>query len=212
MSLVCFDLDNTLVDSDKLHVFTFNKAFKKNDLSEIKASKLVKLFGIVADLIVKKLFPELSEKKVRKVVKDHNDFVVKEAKRFVKTFPGVKKVLKKLKAKHELGVVSNCSHREIKAIVNAAGLGKFFDVLVGNDDVKHGKPCPDEILKAEKLLHHNADFMVGDSPYDVIAGRKAKATTIAVLTGNFSRKRLKEEKPDYIIKTLRELPEVLKNE
>lgn len=211
MSLVCFDLDNTLVDSDRMHVFAFNKAFKKNNLPEVKASKLVKLFGIVAELIVKKLFPELSQKKVKKVVKGHNDLVVKEAKKFIKPFLGVKKVLKKLKAGHELGVVSNCSHREIKAIVDAAGLEKFFDILIGNDEVKHGKPCPDEILKAEKLLHHNADFMVGDSPYDVIAGKKAGCKTIAVLTGNFSRKRLKEEKPDYIIETLRELPEVLKS-
>lgn len=209
MELICFDLDNTLVDSDKVHVLAFNKAFKKNNLPEVKSVKQVRLFGMVAELIVKTIFPRLSAKKIRKVVEDHNDFVVKETKKFAKPFPGVKAVLKKLKRDYQLGVVSNCSHKEIKAIVRAAGLD-MFDILVGNDDVKHGKPCPDEILKAEKLTHLNAAYMVGDSPYDIIAGKKAKAVTVAVLTGRYSRKILEAKHPDYFLKSLKELPRILK--
>ncbi len=117
-----------------------------------------------------------------------------------------------MKKNHELVVLSNASHKEILSILKAAGIDvRLFDVVVGNDEVPRGKPWPDEILKAERLTHHNADYMVGDSPYDIIAGKKAKCKTVAVLTGDFSRKRLKEENPDYIIKTLKKLPEVLKN-
>lgn len=212
MSLICFDLDNTLVDSDRLHIFAFQKTLKDHGFLEVKNDTIKRLLGITADILIKKIFPELPDKEVKILVKEHNKYAVKYAKRFIKPFPGIKAVLKSLKKNYKLGVVSNASHKEISSILKSAGIdAKLFDVIVGNDEVKHGKPCPDEILKAEKLTHHNADYIVGDSPYDIKAGKKAGCKTVAVLTGDFSRKRLKEERPDYIIKNLKELEEVLKN-
>ncbi len=213
MGLICFDLDNTLVDSDKLHVFAFQKAFKNHNLPKVKDHIIKELLGLTGTIIIKTLFHKLSDNKIKEVVKEHNKYSIKHAKSFIKPLPGVKHVLKKLKKHHQLGIVSNCAHKEILAILKAACIDvKLFDIIVGDDEVKHGKPWPDEILKAEKLAHHNADYMVGDSPYDIMAGKKAKCKTIAVLTGDYSRKRLKEENPDYIIKNLKKLPEVLKNE
>ena len=213
MGLICFDLDNTLVDSDKLHVFAFQKAFKNYNLPKVKDHVIIELLGLTGSVLVKTIFPHLSDEKAREVVKEHNKYSIKQAKNFIQPFPDVKSVLTKLKKDHQLGVVSNCAHKEILSILKAAGIDvNLFDIIVGDDEVRHGKPWPDEILKAEKLAHHNADYMVGDSPYDIMAGKKAKCKTIAVLTGDYSRKRLKEEKPDYIIKNLKKLPEVLKNE
>lgn len=212
MRLICFDLDNTLVDSDRLHIFAFQKAFKNYNLPKVKGHVITELLGLTGEILVRTIFPHLSDEKVREVVEEHNKYSVKYAKKFIKPFPDVKNTLKELKKGYGLGVVSNCAHNEILAILKAAKIStKLFEVVVGNDEVRYGKPCPDEILKAEKLTHHNADYMVGDSPYDVMAGKRAKCKTVAVLTGDYSRKRLKEEKPDYIIKNLEELPEVLKN-
>jgi len=213
MVLICFDLDNTLVDSDNLHVFAFQKAFKNYGLPKVKDHIIKELLGLTGVVIVKTLFHKLSDEEAIKIVGEHNKYSIKCAKKFVKPFPGVKQVLKKLKKDHELGVVSNCAHKEILAILKAAKINiKLFKVIVGDDEVRCGKPCPDEILKVEKLTHHNAEYVVGDSPYDIMAGKKAKCRTIAVLTGDYSRKRLKEEKPDYIIKNLKKLPEVLEHD
>ncbi len=41
--------------------------------------------------------------------------------------------------------------------------------------------------------------MIGDTIYDIIAGKKAKVKTIAVLTGNHSRKKLQKVNPNLII-------------
>ena len=86
----------------------------------------------------------------------------------------------------------------------------MFKILIGNDNVKHSKPYPDEILKAEKLEHHKPYFMVGDSIYDIIAGRKAKVKTIAVLTGHYSKNKLKKHHPDFILKSVNNLPSLLR--
>ena len=148
---------------------------------------------------------------IKKVMKDHDNLVVKETKKYAKPFFGVKRILQKIRKNYKLALVSNCKHKEMLAILKAVKIDKkLFSVIIGNDEVKHGKPYPDEILKAEKLTHLNAEYIVGDSIYDIIAGKKSKTKIIAVTTGNHSKKELKKYKPDYIISSLRKLPEVLK--
>lgn len=210
--LICFDMDNTLIDADKLHVLAFNLAFKKCDLHSVKASRLKMLFGRLGVLIVKDLFPNLDDKTIKKVLAYHDYYVYTDTKRFAKPFRGVVQTLKVLKKDYKLGVISNCKHKEIIQILTAAKIDrKLFDVIIGNDDVKHGKPWPDEILKAEKLSHSKAAFMVGDTIYDVLAGKKAGVKTVAVLTGNHTRNMLKKYKPNLIINKLVELPKVIVN-
>lgn len=208
--MLCFDLDNTLVDSYDVHVFAFQKAFKKRKLMKVSDAFVRKFLSMMADELIKKIYPELSEEEVREVIEDHNRYVVKYAKRFVKPLPTVKESLKKLKKNYKIGIISNSSHKEIIATLKAANISvKTFDVIIGNDEVEHGKPCPDEILKAEKLVHQHAEYMIGDSPYDVLAGKRAGCKTIAVLTGEFNRKSLKTEKPDYIVQNLKQTVKVI---
>lgn len=66
-------------------------------------------------------------------------------------------------------------------------------------------------MKAIKLLKvkPNECVIVGDSPLDVKAGKKAKIKTIAVSTGLCTKKRLQKEKPNLIIEDLSELMEVI---
>ncbi len=210
--LICFDMDNTLIDADKLHVLAFDKAFRKNNLKKVKATRLKKQFGKLGVLIVKDLFPKLTDKQAFQVLMDHDHYVYTETKKYAKPFKGIRETLKKLKKEYKLGIISNCKHKEIIQILNAAKLDKkLFSVLIGNDDVKHGKPWPDEILKAEKLVHVKSWYMVGDTIYDIMAGKKAKVKTIAVLTGNYTREMLKKSKPDFILRSVNDIPRVLKN-
>lgn len=210
--LICFDMDNTLIAANKLHVLAFNRAFRKNNLKPVKAARLKKQFGKLGILIVKELFPKLNDKQASTVLMDHDYYVYSQTKKYAKPFKGIRQTLKKLKKEYKLGIISNCKHKEIIVILNAAKLDKkLFDIILGNDDVKHGKPWPDEILKAEKLSHLRAAYMVGDSIYDMMAGKKAKVKTIAVLTGNHTRRMLQKYKPDYILKSVNEIPKVIKN-
>ncbi len=210
MNLLCIDLDNTLIDSDKPHILAYNKAFKKHKLKKISAKKIKKLFGLVGSEIVKKLFPKLSEKEINEIVNSHDYFLNKETKKHLKPFKGVKLTLKKLKEKYKLAVISNCRHKEILIILKTVKINpKIFSAIIGNDDVNNPKPFPDEILKAQKLLHLKAKFMIGDSIYDIKAGKKAKVKTIAVLTGNHSKIELKKEQPDYLLNNFKDILRIL---
>ena len=208
--LICFDLDGTLLNTNKLHFVTFNEAFKKNGLGEVKYREISPLFGLVKREIINMLFFGLDENKLKKILKDKNEFTLKESYKFVKNFLGIKKSLIILKKRYDLGIVSNCSHKEIVTLLKKASIDlKLFSVIIGDDDSIRGKPYPDEIFKAKKVSGLNVEYMVGDSIYDIRAGKKAKVKTIGVLTGVHNKKILEKEKPWKIIKSVRDLPKYI---
>ena len=211
MKLICFDLDNTLVHSDKANVLAYNYALAKLDLRKKPYKYLVKLFGKPHYEISKIIAPKLTEREIYKLMKLHDDILVKHTYKHIKKIKNLDRTLKELKKNYHLAILSNAVHKNILASLKGARLDKkLFKLIIGNDDVKHSKPWPDEILKAERLIHHKADFMVGDSIYDIIAGKEAKVKTIAVLTGRYSKARLMKYYPDYLLKSVNEIPKLLK--
>ncbi|MDI6738511.1 MAG: HAD family hydrolase [Nanoarchaeota archaeon] len=211
MVLLCFDMDNTLLRSNKVHIEAFNQAFVKFGLKKVKAEKLVEHFGKVGILVAMSVYPFLQEREALRIVHEHNRLVVEKTSKYVKQIPGADKALKKLKKNgFKLALVTNCSHEEIKDLLKHAHIdAKSFDIFVGADDVRHGKPWPDEILKAKAALKAHTVYMVGDSVYDVMTGKKAKVKTISVLTGDFTRRQLLKEKPDYILESVAEVPDLM---
>lgn len=208
--LMCFDLDGTLIDSTEAHVKSYKTVFKKNNLKFPGKKKLLKHFGWGIEVMLKQLFPNISSRKMKKVIDDHfND--LKENNKLLKPFPHVKEALKKLKPHFRLGIISNNYHRGILNTLKCTGISpKMFDVIIGEDDAK-AKPSPNEILLAERLTKADAKYMVGDTIFDVKAGKKAKCITIAVLTGLHDIDTLMKSKPDIVASSVAILPDILLN-
>ena len=206
MELICFDLDNTLVKSNKIHLTAWKKAFKELNLPRKTSKEILEYFSLEGSVLVRKLFPEKSKTFRKKIVDLHDEYVVNETAMYVKVIPGAKKILKRIKKKYKIAILSNCKHKEITAIIKAAKIHQnMFDIIIGNDEVKHPKPSPDEIQKAMKKLKIKKGYMVGDSIYDIQAGKKAGLKTVAVATGNHTKTMLKKEKPDVLLNSIAEL-------
>ena len=73
------------------------------------------------------------------------------------------------------------------------------------------KPAPDPILECTRRLgiSPSESIYVGDAPIDIIAGKRAGTTTVAVLTGAGSYKALEREIPDAIIQSVANLLEIV---
>ena len=216
--LICLDMDDTLVDANKTHITAYNKAFLKNGLPRVPAKRLKQLFGMMSDKIVKKLFPKLTKEGIKKVCEDNHIFLIKETKESTRPFKNVLKTLRVLKKRYYLALISNCRHSEIDVTLKKVCINKkLFDAIIGNDDIKHPKPAPDEVIKARRLICKKfkikriTTYMVGDTIYDVLAGKRAGAKTIGVLTGNQDYETLKKENPDMILKNVNELPKALES-
>ena len=208
--LICLDFDNTIILSDKAHISAYNKAFAKFGLPAISAEKMRKEFGRVGKILVKRMYPNLSHAKLSAIIKEHHRLLVRETAKFARPVPGAIAALKKLRKRYKLAITTNCSKKILFALMKGAGIDRrLFSLCIGHDMVVHPKPAPDEIYKAEHLLHLNAKYMVGDTVYDIMAGKKSKTKVIAVLTGHHSRAKLQKKKPFKIIKSIKELPEII---
>lgn len=214
--LVSFDLDQTLVATIKAHTIAFKWAFKKKGFNIDKIDIHSFIDGRhshdVITSIGKKIHKKFSLDEIAEIRELHH-FFLKKVKRYVRPIDGVYAVLKKLKKKYELALLTNCGIEEATILLNSAKINKkIFDVIVLADQVRHPKPWPDEIFKAEKIAHVQSDVHVGDSVYDVIAAKKAKAISVAVLTGQTKKEKIKKYHPDFIIKSIEYLPRLLEKE
>ena len=209
--VICFDLDGTLIDANKAHVLAFNMAFKVNNLPILPAERITPRFGIAAELLIKELFPKISDRKLPRCVEDHTRFTIEKTAKYAKAIKGANSVLKWLKQYCKLALISNCTHEEIQALLKASGIdGHIFDIILGKNDIKHPKPSPDEIHKVEQILGTKVACIVGDTVYDIRAGKAAGVKTIAVLSGSGTLKQLIEEDPTAIIESVALLPKVIK--
>ncbi len=129
-----------------------------------------------------------------------------------KTFPKVKQTLKALKDLGFLiGAVSNRTKESLNESLKLAQIYKYFDAIVTPEDVENPKPSKEHPLKALEILKvkpQNA-YMVGDTGYDIKAGKSAGTKTIGVTYG-FEGKKIKDHNPDFVIDNLEELFKILK--
>tara|TARA_R110000850_G_scaffold37923_1_gene99487 strand:- start:1125 stop:1844 length:720 start_codon:yes stop_codon:yes gene_type:complete len=84
-----------------------------------------------------------------------------------------------------LGVATNDAEAPALAHLNKAGVTHLFDFIAGFDSGHGGKPGPGQLNAFAKTvgLAPNQIAMIGDSTHDLIAGKAAGMTRIAVLTG-----------------------------
>lgn len=206
--LISFDLDQTLVNTTKAHAIAFKKAFEQQGI-KIKIKNVSKLIdGRHSYDVIKTLKPNLKKQIIKKIRRAHHYFL-KKAIKYAKPIKGALRTLNVLKKNYKLALVTNCSSEESLILLKAAKIPKrIFDTIVLAENIRP-KPWPDEIIKAEQVLHAKLDVHVGDSIYDIVAAKKAKAISIAVLTGQSPKKVLLKYKPDFIIKDVTHLPKVL---
>ena len=208
--LICFDMDHTLIDSDKAHILAYNKALKQLGFKEKTAKLFHKHFSKPKIEVAKAISGSKNINLLNEIVDLHNYFVHNELIKSVKAYPNAKVILKKLNRHYKIAIVSNSKHETIVRFLKKLGIkNNLYDALVGYDDVKRSKPAPDVIIKAGKILRLKPEFMIGDSIYDVKAGKRAKAKTIAVASGNYNAKTLLKENPDFLVYNLKGVEKIL---
>ncbi|MGZ4788107.1 MAG: HAD hydrolase-like protein [Terriglobales bacterium] len=105
-------------------------------------------------------------------------------------------------------------YRELRdAILRAAGWEQTFDANLCSDDVLHGRPAPDMILRAMELSGvSDPDHVlnVGDTPLDLQSAANAKVgISVGVLSGRHTRARLLREPHHHLIESVADLPRLL---
>ena len=95
--------------------------------------------------------------------------------------------------------------------LNPFKLSEFFEVRISADDIQKSKPDPEGITLVLSRIRANArdSMYVGDSPADIIAGRRAGVSTGAALWSPENRGDPTTEHPDYEFRSVQQLSDFL---
>jgi phosphoglycolate phosphatase len=123
-------------------------------------------------------------------------------------YPSVKETLARL-VNYKKAVISNKREHLSRGILHKLDLLQFFDLVVGSDTALQKKPSAIPVLYVlQKLgIRPEEAVMIGDSNFDIIAGKNAGVTTVAVTYGYRERKDLIDA--DYMVEVFDALPAVL---
>jgi pyrophosphatase PpaX len=205
-----FDLDGALIDSNWAHLQSWRGALKILGL-EFRDQEVIDRLGLRTVDIAKQLLSCYGEPAIGKLVELKTQLYENAWRLEVKPRYGALEMLQIIKARGVRSAVasSNSTDRILK-IVKYFGMDTSLDAMVGINEVEHGKPDPALVITAIKKLGvlPKESIYVGDSRYDVEAGRAAGAQTVLVLQPVAAQSYLKD-KPDYRLRSLYELKQII---
>ena len=207
--IVLFDLDGTLVDSGAMILSSFRHATRTVLEREIPDEELAALVGgMNIREQMQSLAPDRVEELVR-VYRAHNEPLQAD----LQAFPGVEDLLGELSSQgRKLGIVTAKRRRTVDLAFAVLPIERFFDVVVTSGDTQRHKPHPHPVLLALERLNANGAraAFVGDSPFDVGAGKAAGTFTVGVSWGGLHpEERLVEAGADVVVHKPEDLLDVL---
>jgi pyrophosphatase PpaX len=129
-----------------------------------------------------------------------------------KLIHGARQVLGQLAKRHRLGLVTSGDRHRVERQLRQHRLTQLFRARVCSGDTANKKPHPEPLLKALQEMKLNARecVYVGDTPEDLQMARAAGVCAIAVLGPFPTEKKLRAEKPDFLLEKLEQLPVLLR--
>ncbi len=180
--IILFDLDGTLIDSTDAIVDTFHYTFEFYEQEKPSKEAIKALIGYPLDV----MFGELGVEQNR--VWDFVDTYKEEYRRIstskTELLPCAVKAIKVASEIAALAIVTTKTGKYSQLLMEHFDLMKYFELLIGREDVEKPKPDPQPILRALEHLPNDDDvWMIGDTKLDIISANKAKIKSIGVLSG-----------------------------
>lgn len=171
---ILFDVDGTLVDTEKTIIKSWQKTLKDTLNIEPPAEDLFYVLGIPGTKAVQKYSKNPKQSQELLNLWEQNDHKMFH---YSKLFSGIETMLQQLTAKDiKLGIVTSRTNKEMRIVLDNFDLEKYFTTFITSSKTKLHKPNPEPILKAiESLQIDPADTLyIGDSIYDFQCARNAK--------------------------------------
>lgn len=192
---VIFDVDGTLIDSNDGHAQGWELAFARFGHA-IPAARVRPHIGKGGDQLMPVFLSAAEITSRGKEISEARGKFVKE--RFLphfKPFPQVRELFLDLRARGiRLALASSATASELEEYKKIANIGDLLDEQTTSDDASSSKPEPDifhAVLKRLRDVPPGCAVVVGDTPYDVEAAKKAGLRTLAVRCGGFPEAELR---------------------
>ncbi|MFA6273749.1 MAG: HAD family hydrolase [Candidatus Paceibacterota bacterium] len=199
---IIFDWSGVIRDYVEIQLLTVNKVFKQFGAKEITLEEFKKEWRQPYMVFYNKYLPDLT-------LEEETDAYRKailgcpEAK----PFPGIIELIHQFKKVGKKMVVLSSDFSEtLLPEIESFGLKNIFDEVITDS---HNKE--DEIygLMARNNFKKEETVFVGDSNHEIEVGKKIGIKTIAVTWGFCLEENLKTHNPDFLVRSLKELKDVI---
>ena len=185
---VIFDIDGTLVDSNRAHAESWAETLASFG-HDVSADDVQPLIGMGGD----KLLPELvgvdiESDEGKKYSEHRTKLFFREYLPGLRAFPQVRALAERFAADGlRMVTASSASEEELEKLLEVAGIGDLLTDTTSSDDAERSKPDPDIVHAAVgRIALPPAELvMLGDTPYDVEAALRAGVRIVAVRSGGW---------------------------
>ncbi len=194
---VLFDLDGTLIDSIELIVASYHHTLAAHGKPAVNDAHWIRGMGVPLRTLLADFAADEAE--LDALVHTYRDWNESRHDARVRAYPGAVRAVEALAGSGvRLGIVTSKRRGIARRGVEVTGFPDVFEILVGAEDTTRHKPDPDPLHLALGRLGVAPEraVYVGDSPHDLIAGRRAGVRTAAALWGPFERDVLAGASPD----------------
>jgi pyrophosphatase PpaX len=202
---VLFDLDGTVVDTVELITESFRHASRVVLGHDTPDEQILAYVGQPLMQQMRLISPDHAQE----LYDTYREYNHRRHDELIRSYAGIEAALQALRAAgRRLGLATSKSADTTEMAFRAVGLREHFDAVVTASDTTAHKPSPEPLLLCLERLaalrpgeqpDPSHAIYVGDSPFDIQAGRAAGMATAAVTWGMFSRRSLESSEPDYVV-------------
>ena len=190
MRAAILDVDGTLVDTNYHHALAWYRAFRGHGLV-LPVWRLHRHVGMGGDKFVAAVAGEDVDERLGDQLRDDWERLFDEMIDEVAPLEGAHDLLVELKERgHPVVLASSAVQKHVDHFLDLLDARDLADSWTTKDDVEASKPEPDLVEAALVKAGTREAAMLGDTPWDVEAARKAGIETICLMTGGFSEQEL----------------------
>jgi HAD superfamily hydrolase (TIGR01549 family) len=189
-----FDLDGTLIDSVYQHVLAWREALAETGI-ELAVWRIHRRIGMSGGLLAHALLREtghrVTPEEAARLQQRHAEAYARQIGQ-VRPLPGARDLLAYLsRAGVPWAIATSGRLESARPTLETLGVGSDV-VVITRDLVPHAKPDPDLFLAAAERLNVDisASIVVGDSVWDLLAARRARALGLGLLSGGYGQDEL----------------------
>ena len=190
-----FDLDGTLVDSVYQHVLAWREALETEgiDLSVWRVHRKIGMSGgLLTNILLRETQVDIDPARVERLQRLHAE-AYKRNLANVRPLPGATALLTALTNAQIPWAIATSGRLETAApVLEKLGVDLSRTPVITRDQVKFAKPEPDLFIAAAERLDVRIETasVVGDSVWDMLAAKRARALGIGLLSGGYGLEEL----------------------
>lgn len=181
-----FDLDGTLVDSAPDIAAAVNRMLAGQDVAPLDLPTVTGFVGNGLPDLVRRVIRhcDLDEQMHAALTRETLDHYNRASTELSVLYPGLIGALETLAARGcAMGVCTNKPEAPARHVLEALGLARFFDVVIGGDSMPVRKPDPAMLYAAFSALPDLPKLYVGDSDVDAETARRGQVPFLLFTEG-----------------------------